>query len=114
MIKFIIHFPSDIILNPLFTSVLMDPNMKPQIASSYLIISGFALLKDIISPDHLPHKQLIFSNMSGFLLSNSAHSRCIAQYFLFKLQQSQPVLLSSLLQPGLLPLLSFINTNKDI
>lgn len=44
-IKFTMCYPSISLEDPLFIKTLLDPNTKPQVASSYLCIAGFVMCK---------------------------------------------------------------------
>lgn len=59
--------------------------MRPQVAGSYLIIAGYTLIKELNAQNVVTLKQKVFDNFVGFSLSNSAHVRCISQYFIYKL-----------------------------
>jgi hypothetical protein len=45
IIKFSMMFPQISIEDPLFVKTLLDINVKQTVASSYLIIAGFVMLK---------------------------------------------------------------------
>jgi hypothetical protein len=69
----------------MFVKTLLDPNLKPQVASSFLMIAGLALTKNIAEANAVSLKQKIYENIAGFMTSNSAHIRCLAQYFIYVL-----------------------------
>lgn len=77
-IKFTKMYPELSIQNPLFIKTLLDPNIKAQVASSFLIISGYILTQPLNVIDENQLKKGIFEALAGFLTSNSAHSRCVA------------------------------------
>lgn len=87
LIKFILKFPDLALSDPAFFQILLDPKItRPQISSSLLMIVGTILNSDLHSANAVAFKKKIFENLLSFTVSNSAHSRCIAQYFLMKLQ----------------------------
>ena len=111
-IKYTMCFPQISLEDPNFIKTLLDPNTKPQVASSYLCIAGFIMCKrlDYVS-NEVQLKQRLMENMVGFLTSNSAHVRCIAQYFMFQI--SRDPAMASYIPPGMLHILDFLKLNKD-
>jgi hypothetical protein len=57
------------------------------VATSFLVIAGYALTKHIGDKNAVSLKQKIYENIAGFLTSSSAHIRCVAQHFIFVLQK---------------------------
>lgn len=86
-IKYITNFPNETIEDPNFVKTLLDPNLKANVASSFLIIAGFALTKHLYTTNAVTLKKKIFDNLAGFMTSNYAHARCVAQYFIHILSQ---------------------------
>ena len=85
-IKFMLSFPDVAIEGENFSKVLLDPKKhKAQISASLLIVSGFILVSNLETPNAVNFKRKIYDQMLGFCTSNSAHSRCIAQYFIMRL-----------------------------
>lgn len=85
-IKFMLRFPDVALEDPLFYTCLLDPKAhKAQVSSSLLIIAGYLLCAPLESSNAVNHKRRIFEQILGFTTSNSAHSRCIAQYFVVRL-----------------------------
>ena len=86
-LKFICRFPDVALDDPKFFTTLLDPRInKPQVASSMLMIAGFVMTRELDTPNAVGFKKKIFEHLLGFATANSAHSRCIAQYFLVRLQ----------------------------
>ena len=77
-IKFTKMYPEITVENPLFIKTLLDPNIKAQVASSFLVIAGYILTQPLNVINENLLKQKIFEPLVGFLTSNSAHSRCVA------------------------------------
>jgi hypothetical protein len=50
--------------------------------------------------------------MSGFLTSNGAHVRCVAQYFIHSVTTKDPQI-KAMLPSGILPLIEYLSKNKD-
>jgi len=75
--------------DPTFVRTLLDPNVKANVASSHLTIAGFVMTK-LSSNTHVVLKQRLLEHMSGFLTSNGAHVRCVAQYFVQSLATKDP------------------------
>jgi hypothetical protein len=87
IIKFILKFPDLCLSDPSFFTILLDPKVtRPQISSSLLLIVGVILISPLQSANAVAFKKKIFDHLLAFTVSNSAHSRCIAQYFIVKLQ----------------------------
>jgi len=87
MIKFILKFPDLALSDPSFFQILLDPKItRPQISSSMLTIVGTILISNLNTTSAVSFKKKIFENLLAFTVSNSAHSRCISQYYLLKLQ----------------------------
>jgi hypothetical protein len=89
MVKFALMFPQYSVEEPTFVRTLLDPNVKANVASSHLVIAGFVMIK-LSSNSQVLHngmllKQRLLEHMSGFLTSNGAHVRCVAQYFIHSL-----------------------------
>ena len=86
-IKFILKFPDVALEDPKFFKTLLDPKAhKAQVSSSLLIIAGYTLCSPLASPNAIKFKRKICDKMIGFTTSNSAHSRCVAHYFILRLQ----------------------------
>lgn len=81
VIRFSLTHPELSIQDPHFVKTLLDPNIKATIASSFLVIAGFVMTK-LSSQGAIVLKQKLLEHMSGFLTSNGAHVRCVAQYFM--------------------------------
>ena len=85
-LKFICRFPDVALSDTKFFDILLDPAQnKPAIAASMLLIAGFTMTKELDTSNAISFKKNIFEHLIGFASANSAHSRCIAQYFLIKL-----------------------------
>ncbi len=94
MIRFSLQWPSLSIEDPRFVKTLLDPNVKQTVASSYLTIAGFVMTRlDALAAQEnnglsssgssfIQLKERLLQHMSGFLTSNGAHVRCVAQYFM--------------------------------
>jgi hypothetical protein len=50
-----------------------------------LMLAGFVLTRELDTQHAVGFKKKIFESLLGFATANSAHSRCIAQYFLVRL-----------------------------
>ena len=66
--------------------MLLDTNVKPQVSSSHVTIAGYCMVHaDTASQSEafvaVTYKRRIFESIVGFCTSNSAHTRCMAQYF---------------------------------
>ncbi len=87
-IRFSLAHPGLVLEDPKFIKSLLSPNMKFTVASSYLVIVGFVMTRlshsAIVggSSTVVQMKQRLLEHMSGFLTSNGAHVRCVAQYFM--------------------------------
>lgn len=81
-----------------FLDTLLNPNMKGQVSSSYLMIAGYCMLHVSPSESQLNAKtaqttdgertrlqKQIFEAMVGFCTSNSVHARCIAQWYVVQM-----------------------------
>ena len=113
MIKFSLMYPQYSIEDPTFIKTLLDPNVKTTFASSHLIIAGFVMQRlDPGKHGMLQLKQKLLEHMSGFLTSNGAHVRCIAQYFIHHLCTTDTSI-KSLLPHGMAPLIEYMSKNKD-
>ena len=73
----------------MFINQLCDPNTKPQVSSSYVMIAGYCGLHLQGLEDLIEHKRKVFKGLLGFVASNSAHTRAMAQYFV-KLMAEDP------------------------
>ncbi|CDW83820.1 rrna methylase family [Stylonychia lemnae] len=113
-IKFTKMYPELSIENPLFIKTLLDPNIKPQVASSFLVIAGYILTQPLNVVNEIQLKHKIFESLSGFLTSNSAHARCVAQYFIYELQANPNQSYRSFIPEGMKSLMNFLNLNKDV
>ena len=81
------RFPEVALEDPLFHSCLLDPKAhKAQVSASLLIVAGYLLCAPLDTANAVNYKRKIFEQILGFTTSNSAHSRCIAQYFVMRLQ----------------------------
>jgi hypothetical protein len=116
MIKFALMYPSYSIEDPAFVRNLLDPNVKATVAPSHLVIAGFVMNKltsdSSVLSNGLLLKQRLMEHMSGFLTSNGAHVRCIAQYFIHTLLTKDQQM-KSLLPQGIIPMVEFLSKNKD-
>lgn len=84
-IKFMLRFPDIACEDPSFSLVLLDPKShKTQVSSSLLIVAGYILVSDLDTPNAVTFKRKIYEQMLGFVTSNSAYSRCVAQYFIMR------------------------------
>lgn len=90
IIKFVLKFPDLALSDPQFYKILLDPKVtKPQISASLLMIVGTILTSELNTPTAVSFKKRIFESLLSFAVSNSAHSRCVAHYFLVKLQSDK-------------------------
>jgi hypothetical protein len=76
--------------------------------ASLMIIAGFSLLgtKSV----HTAFRKQIFDQMVGFATSNSAHVRCVSQYFILQFSKLEPGLVGS----GVMPLVQYLRDAKDV
>ena len=89
-VKFILRFPDVAIEDPKFSSTLLDPKAhRAQVSASLLIVTGFILCSNLDTANAVNFKRKIYESMIGFTTSNSAHSRCVAQYFIMRLQSDR-------------------------
>lgn len=82
--KFSLNYPDITISDNRFFTTLLDVNMKPAVAGTMLTIAGTILISHLQSADAVTYKRKIFEHILGFCTANSAHVRCLAQYFLNK------------------------------
>mmetsp|Transcript_15937 Transcript_15937/g.26858 ORF Transcript_15937/g.26858 Transcript_15937/m.26858 type:complete len:171 (-) Transcript_15937:939-1451(-) len=82
-VKFCLRYPAQTVGTDVFVEKLLDPNVKPQVSASYVLIAGYCMLQVRGADDSATtqFKMKIFEQLMGFCASNSAHTRCIAQYF---------------------------------
>ena len=110
-IKFVLRYPQLTLKEGslFYETCLETKSIKPALTTSLLLIAGFALLHTDTN-SCLTIKRRIFDKFIGFAGSNSAHCRSIAQYFILKLNQIEPALIGSALQP----LIKYMSEAKDI
>lgn len=79
-VKFSLAFPNDTIGQPFFIGTLLNPNVKAQISSSFIMIAGYCMMHtQTLDDSQTTHfKKSIFEALIGFCTSNSAHTRCMA------------------------------------
>ena len=106
-IKFILLFPDDTINDSRFYKVLLNPNAKPTVISSAMMIAGYIITQDINTPNAVQLKKRIFDHMVGFLTCNNAHARCIVQYFLTKMLSNKQFG-ASFIPTGVMPILEYL------
>jgi predicted SAM-dependent methyltransferase len=111
MVRFALMYPQYSVEDPTFVRTLLDPNVKANVASSHLTIAGFVMTK-LSSNTHVLLKQRLLEHMSGFLTSNGAHVRCVAQYFIHSVTTKDPQI-KAMLPSGILPLIEYLSKNKD-
>jgi len=111
MVRFALMYPEYSVEDPTFVKTLLDANVKANVASSHLTIAGFVMMK-LNSHTHLVLKQRLLEHMSGFLTSNGAHVRCVAQYFVHSVTSKDPQI-KAMLPTGILPLIEYLAKNKD-
>lgn len=113
-IKFILRFPETALEDPNFSKVLLDPKShKPQVSSSLLIVAGYILVSDLDTPNAVTYKRKIYEQMLGFVTSNSAYSRCVAQYFIVRGQKDRQFG-AAFMPSGVQPILDYLNSSKDV
>ena len=82
-IKMILRFPDVALEDPKFSATLLDPKAhKAQVSASLLIVTGYVLCSKLETPNAIGFKRKIYEQMIGFTTSNSAHCRCVAQFFI--------------------------------
>ena len=100
--------------DPKFFSILLDPAQnKPAVASSMLMIAGFAMTRELDTSNAVSFKKKIFEHLIGYATANSAHSRCIAQYFLIRLQKDSQFG-SAFMPSGVQPMIDHMSKSKDV
>lgn len=105
-IKFTTMYPELSVEQHLLSTVL-DTNIKNQVSSSYLLVSGYIL--DSLKEPGL--KKRVFDKIVGFCTSMQAHPRSIAQYFVLK-TLNDPVF-ETFVEPGLEVIIDYMRRNKD-
>jgi hypothetical protein len=86
---------------------------RPQISASLLTIVGIILTSNLDSANAVAFKKKIFETLLSFTVNNSAHSRCIAQYFIVKLQYDQQFG-AAFMPTAIKPILKHLNESKDV
>ena len=113
-IKFMLRFPDVALDDPEFHSCLLDPKVhKPQVSASLLVVSGYILCSPLESANAVSYKRKIFEQIVGFTTSNNAHSRCIAQYFVMKVQADSQFG-AAFIPSGVMPIIEYLTTSKDV
>lgn len=79
-----------------------------------MVIAGYILTTPLNVANEIQLKRNIFESLAGFLTSNSAHSRCVAQYFIYELQSNPNQSYRAFIPEGMMPLVNFLNNNKDV
>lgn len=107
--KFVTKFPEVTMAEgSLFYDTCLDMSIaKPQLSASLLLVAGFVLLN---TKDFTLFKRKIFDRLVGFASSNSAHVRCMTQYFILKFAEKEPALVGSAVQP----LINYLKEAKDV
>ena len=114
MVKVILRFPDVAIADPKFFSTMLDPRIsKPQICASMLTITGVIMTSELATQDAVMFKKKIFEHLVGFSTSNSAHARCIAQFYLLRVQNDKQYG-SAFTPAGVRPILDYLTASKDI
>ena len=113
-VRFCIQFPEATIGSKEFLETLLDPNVKPQVSASFILVAGYCM-QHVSTPNdsqttHL--KKQVFEALIGFCNCNSAHSRCMAQYFVR--QMFDDPIFRAFIPQGLEILLNFFEKSKDI
>ena len=112
-IKFILRFPDIALEDPRFSTTLLDPKAhRAQVSASLLVVAGYILCSQLNTANAVNFKRKIYEQMIGFTTSNSAHSRCIAQFFLLRLQSDQQFG-AAFMPSGVQPLLDYLAQSKD-
>jgi hypothetical protein len=88
-------------------------NIKPQVASSCLMMAGYIMTSPMSSPDAIQHKRKIFEAFIGHTSANNAHCRCIAHYFVLKVQNDSQFG-KAFYPSGVLPLLDYLNNSNNV
>ena len=113
-IKFILRFPDVALEDPKFSKTLLDPKAhKAQVSASLLIIAGYALCSPLATPNAINFKRKIYDQMIGFTTSNSAHSRCVAHYFILRLQ-SDSQFGEAFMPSGVQPIIDYLKVGGGI
>ena len=112
-VKIILRFPDVALEDPKFSSTLLDPKVhRAQVSASLLIVAGFVLCSNLDTPNAINFKRKIYEQMLGFTTSNSAHSRCVAQYFIMRLQNDKQFG-AAFMPSGVQPIIDYLSQSKD-
>ena len=113
-LKFIVRFPDVALADPKFFTTLLDPKQnRPAVAASMLLMAGFVMTRELDTQHAVGFKKQIFERLLGFATANSAHSRCIAQYFLVRLQGDSQFG-AAFMPSGVQPMLEHMANSKDV
>lgn len=113
-IKFILRFPDVALEDGQFSRTLLDPKKhKAQVSASLLIIAGYVMCSPLNTANAINFKRRVFEQMIGFTTSNSAHSRCVAHYFVLRLQSDEQFG-SAFMPSGVQPILEYLKTGGGV
>lgn len=93
-VRFCVAFPTISLSSESFQKTMLDPNMRGQVSSSYLLIAGFSMvyLNPLVEGTGQPNdtertriQKVVFEAMLGFCNSNTVHARCISQWYTTKM-----------------------------
>ena len=107
------RFPDIALDDPRFSATLLDPKAhRAQVSASLLIVSGYILCSQLNTPNAVNFKRKIYEQMIGFTTSNGAHSRCVAQYFIMRMQSDQQFG-AAFMPSGVQPILDYLAQSRD-
>jgi hypothetical protein len=77
------------------------------------MMAGYIMITPMNSQDAVTHKRKIFEAFIGQCSANNAHCRCIAHYFVFKVQNDSQFG-KAFFPSGVMPLLDYLNNSKSV